>query len=189
MSRRSSRKSEKVDIAIGITETVVSSNEVKVEAVEIISKSTPAKTTKKNTKDKPEAANTDAKIPIKLEPKVKAAKTAPKPKIETDSEDEEDEPAPKKKAPVKRKAKIQEEVGEEDESKETAPKKRVPVKRKPKEEQEDEDAQENKPKKKRKTKEEKEAEEMPIAARTAVGSLKKALYIGAHVSAAGGTFG
>lgn len=44
-----------------------------------------------------------------------------------------------------------------------------------------------KDKKKRKTKEEKESEAMPLAARTAVGSLKKAMYIGAHVSGAGGT--
>lgn len=42
--------------------------------------------------------------------------------------------------------------------------------------------------KKRKTKEEKEAEAMPLAARTAVSSLKKAMYIGAHVSGAGGAF-
>ncbi|KAI7781157.1 dna-(apurinic or apyrimidinic site) lyase 1 [Diaporthe eres] len=40
--------------------------------------------------------------------------------------------------------------------------------------------------KKRKTKKEKEAEAMPLAARTAVSSLKRAMYIGAHVSGAGG---
>jgi AP endonuclease-1 len=42
--------------------------------------------------------------------------------------------------------------------------------------------------KKRKTKEEKEAENMPLAPRTLVGSLKKAMFIGAHVSGAGGMF-
>lgn len=40
--------------------------------------------------------------------------------------------------------------------------------------------------KKRKTKQEKEAEAMPLAGRTAVSSLKRAMYIGAHVSGAGG---
>ncbi|KAL1870476.1 DNA-(apurinic or apyrimidinic site) lyase [Diaporthe australafricana] len=40
--------------------------------------------------------------------------------------------------------------------------------------------------KKRKTKKDKEAEAMPLAERTTVGSLKRAMYIGAHVSGAGG---
>lgn len=50
------------------------------------------------------------------------------------------------------------------------------------------DADEKKVKKKRKTKEEKEAEAMPLAARTAIGTLKHAMHIGAHVSASGGMF-
>jgi len=41
-------------------------------------------------------------------------------------------------------------------------------------------------KRKRKTKEEKETEAMPLAARTPIQSLKRAIYIGAHVSGAGG---
>jgi AP endonuclease-1 len=49
---------------------------------------------------------------------------------------------------------------------------------------EDEDTK--KVKKKRKTKEEKEAEAMPLAGRTSVQTLKRAMYIGAHVSGAGG---
>ncbi|PBP17622.1 apurinic endonuclease [Diplocarpon rosae] len=49
-----------------------------------------------------------------------------------------------------------------------------------------EDQVEGNSKKKRKTKEEKEAEEMPLAARTVVGTLKSAMHIGAHVSASGG---
>ncbi|KAK2624052.1 hypothetical protein QTJ16_006686 [Diplocarpon rosae] len=49
-----------------------------------------------------------------------------------------------------------------------------------------EDSVEGNSKKKRKTKEEKEAEEMPLAARTVVGTLKSAMHIGAHVSASGG---
>ncbi|KAK3941579.1 xylose isomerase-like protein [Diplogelasinospora grovesii] len=52
---------------------------------------------------------------------------------------------------------------------------------------EDEPEAKKPPPKKRKTKAEKEAEDMvPLAARTAVSSLKKAMYIGAHVSGAGG---
>ncbi|RFU31316.1 hypothetical protein B7463_g5032, partial [Scytalidium lignicola] len=49
-----------------------------------------------------------------------------------------------------------------------------------------EDLVDDKPKKKRKTKEEKEAEAMPLAVRTLIKSLKKPMYIGAHISAAGG---
>lgn len=59
-------------------------------------------------------------------------------------------------------------------------------KRKAKTEDDEDGAAEKKSTKKRKTKEEKEAEAMPLAARTVVGTLKKALYIGAHVSGAGG---
>lgn len=44
-----------------------------------------------------------------------------------------------------------------------------------------------KPVKKRKTKEETENDAMPVAARTAVATLKRKMYIGAHISAAGGT--
>ena len=39
---------------------------------------------------------------------------------------------------------------------------------------------------KKRTKKEKNEDTMPLADRTAVSSLKKAMYIGAHVSAAGG---
>lgn len=42
--------------------------------------------------------------------------------------------------------------------------------------------------KKRKTAKAKDEDVMPLADRTAVSSLKKAMYIGAHVSAAGGVF-
>ena len=50
----------------------------------------------------------------------------------------------------------------------------------------DDEAGEKKVTKKRKTREEKEAEAMPLAARTVVEGLKKTMYIGAHVSGAGG---
>lgn len=46
----------------------------------------------------------------------------------------------------------------------------------------------NKIAKKRKTKEEKNTEAMPLAVRTTVTSLKHAMHIGAHVSAAGGKY-
>lgn len=68
---------------------------------------------------------------------------------------------------------------------------KVPAKRHARtedDEEESEHAGEKKVTKKRKTKEEKEAEAMPLAARTAIGALKKAMYIGAHVSGAGGLF-
>ncbi|TGO64797.1 hypothetical protein BOTNAR_0084g00290 [Botryotinia narcissicola] len=67
-------------------------------------------------------------------------------------------------------------------------KKKALVKRKLKEEEDEdeEDKEEKKVTKKRKTKEEKEAETMPLVARTLVSTLKKAVHIGAHVSGAGG---
>lgn len=50
-----------------------------------------------------------------------------------------------------------------------------------------EDAKEEEPHpKKRKTKKDKEDDMAPLAARTAVSSLNKAMYVGAHVSGAGG---
>jgi AP endonuclease-1 len=72
--------------------------------------------------------------------------------------------------------------------------KKASAKRKLKEEDEDEEEEEELDKitvekkvtKKRKTKEEKEAENMPLAERTLVATLKKAMHIGAHVSGAGG---
>ncbi|KAM0133879.1 hypothetical protein ACHAO1_006001 [Botrytis cinerea] len=69
-----------------------------------------------------------------------------------------------------------------------ATKNKAPVKRKLKEEEDEgeEDREEKKTTKKRKTKEEKEAESMPLAERTLVSTLKKAVHIGAHVSGAGG---
>jgi hypothetical protein len=68
------------------------------------------------------------------------------------------------------------------------------AKRKVKDEDEDEDDEEErvieKPEKKvakkRKTKEDKETDTMPLAARTAIATLKKKMYIGAHISSAGG---
>lgn len=66
-----------------------------------------------------------------------------------------------------------------------------PLKRKIKDEDEDEEEKiiekpAEKAVKKRKTKEEAENEAMPIAARTAVATMMRKMYIGAHISAAGG---
>lgn len=66
-----------------------------------------------------------------------------------------------------------------------------PLKRKIKDEDSDVDEKivekpAKKPVKKRKTKEETENDAMPAAARTAVATLKRKMYIGAHISAAGG---
>lgn len=105
------------------------------------------------------------------------------PRVEYEIIKSEDESA-EEKAPVPRK--INSVKG-----KATLAKKEKPVagskrKAKPEEGEEDESAVSAKPTKKRKTKEEKAAEAMPAAERTAVSTLGKALYIGAHVSAAKG---
>jgi AP endonuclease-1 len=108
---------------------------------------------------------------------------AKKPKIEIDSDDE---PlvTPQKSSPilkinrVKAKAVI--------EAEQNPNPKKAPAKRKVKTEDDEEEEAEKKAPKKRKTKEEKEAEAMPLAVRTAIGVLKKAMHIGAHVSGAGG---
>ncbi|OBT78058.1 hypothetical protein VF21_03123 [Pseudogymnoascus sp. 05NY08] len=85
-------------------------------------------------------------------------------------------------------------------SKPVAPRKRKqeaeisppPTKRKIKDEDSDDEEEKiiekpaKKPVKKRKTKEEAENDAMPVAARTAVATLKRKMYIGAHISAAGG---
>lgn len=99
-------------------------------------------------------------------------------KAEVQSDEEGPSPAKVNKTKVKSETVVEEQTAR--------PKKAV--KRKVKDEDEDEDGDQdtNKTKKKRKTKEEKEAEAMPIAARTAVASLKSAMHIGAHVSGAGG---
>lgn len=108
------------------------------------------------------------------------------------NEDEKRPIAKLKKAPAKRMIKAEDEV--EDEKKPIAKTKKAPAKRKVKEEDEDEDEGDEKahavaaPKvvKKRRTTTKKEDDATPLAERTDVPLLKKAMYIGAHVSAAGG---
>ncbi|KAI0456573.1 xylose isomerase-like protein [Xylaria acuta] len=97
--------------------------------------------------------------------KRKVVETSPEPDITSEEEeDEEDEPRPvkKRKAPIK-KAKVEAEDSAAEEPKAAAPKKRRAAKAKAK-----------------------PADAMPLAERTAIASLKKAMYIGAHVSSAGG---
>ncbi|EKD20607.1 apurinic endonuclease [Drepanopeziza brunnea f. sp. 'multigermtubi' MB_m1] len=158
MSRRSSRKTENIPLYnTGDDEN----------------SDTPSATPKKGRKAvKAEAVPVVAKSPAKSK---KSAKT----KTESDEESEPSEPPSKIKInSVKAKA-LKED---------TVPKAKQPAKRKIKDgDDENEDPEEGQSKKKRKTKEEKEAEEaMPVAVRTAVASLKSAMHIGAHVSAAGG---
>ncbi len=160
MSRRSSRNTEAKDIDTEEKLTVV----------------TPTATPKKVRK----AVKTEA-VEVVVSAEKPSAKSRKKVKAESESDEDIEEPAPKSKASgVKAKAKIG--VEEPD------PKpKKVSAKRKAKTEEDDnEETDDKKIKKKRKTKEVKGSEEMPLAARTAVGTLKKTMHIGAHVSAAGG---
>lgn len=138
---------------------------VKVESTKVavttkVEKSTPTKSKKVKAEFDPQEG--DIAVPGKPPTKVKVSQV----KVEAVLEGES---APKtKKTPApKRKAKT-----EDDED----------------EDENEEGVGDNKVKKKRKTKQEKEAEAMPLAERTLIGALKKAMHIGAHVSAAGGAY-
>ncbi|TVY17757.1 DNA-(apurinic or apyrimidinic site) lyase 1 [Lachnellula arida] len=159
MPRRSSRKSENE-----IIETATS------EATSI----TPRKGRKSV---KVEAAEAVTKVSP-----TKSTKKKIKKEVEVDEEEEDIQD--KSEAPKISRVKSKIVVKEETEQK---PKK-APAKRKAKTEEDDDegDADDTKVKKKRKTKEEKEAEAMPLAPRTIISTLKQAMHIGAHVSAAGG---
>lgn len=117
------------------------------------------------------------------------------PEIEAETEPQSNKSNTPKKQTPKKKAKISKQEPEEPSNDTTtipesttsqsAPKtknKKAPPKR-----ELNSDGEEIKPAKKpRKTKEEKEAEMQPLAARTALNTLQKQIYIGAHVSASGG---
>ncbi|KAG4433126.1 hypothetical protein IFR05_011393 [Cadophora sp. M221] len=157
MSRRSSRKTDTIPID-----------------------AEPAVTLSATPKKGRKAAKVEAsEVAQVVKSSTKAGKKTVKAEIQSDDEsDEKFLPAAKTKST---KVKAETAVAEKE------PKPKKPVKRKVKnEDDENGDPDENKAKKKRKTKEEKEAETMPVAARTAVASLKSAMHIGAHVSAAGG---
>ncbi|KAE9381896.1 AP endonuclease [Stipitochalara longipes BDJ] len=166
MSRRTSRKIDYKESDEEASEAAVSPvstpkkarKAVKVEAAKVVSKVEKSIPAKSLKKVKADVnpEEEDTAEPAKSPAKVKVSKAKAKAVLE------EEELAPKlKKAPTKRKAKVEDD-------------------------DDGEGADDNKVKKKRKTKEEKEAEAMPLAERTAVGVLKKAMHIGAHVSGAGG---
>jgi AP endonuclease-1 len=167
MSRRTSRKIDYTELDEEIIETAV------------VPVSTPKKVRK-------------AVTVVSTEVVTQAEKTTPtkgykKVKAEADSE-EEDTAAPAK-SPAKAKVnKVKAKTALEGDP--ASKPKKAPAKRKAKTEDDDDEegADDNKVKKKRKTKEEKEAEAMPLPERTAIGALKKAMHIGAHVSAAGGEY-
>lgn len=102
-----------------------------------------------------------AEVPTKS-PSASKTKRKTKPK-KADEEKEEEEALSESKTAAKRKRKAKAEP-----------------------EEGDEDVKEKSTVKKRKTKQEKENEAVPLAMRTEVSTLKRALYIGAHVSASGG---
>jgi hypothetical protein len=90
-----------------------------------------------------------------------------------------------KKAKAKRKIEAEEQIEQESSEKKI---KKEGKRKAEKDETIEEDAVTKKVKRKRKTKEEKEAETMPLAARTSIQTLKRPIYIGAHISAAGGKY-
>jgi AP endonuclease 1 len=158
MSRRLSKKTDNKIPESEPADTIATPKKGR-KAVKVEELEVVAKSPTKTTKKK-------AKAVIEYEENVEELKDSPKIKIKS----------------VKAKAVLEEEK---------APKpKKASAKRKPKAEDDDEEDDEGEKKvtKKRKTKEEKEAENMPLAPRTAIGTLKKAMHIGAHVSGAGGSF-
>lgn len=163
MPRKSNKKIDDEVLDINATETIVTPNKgrkaVKVEATEVVAKVEKTSPAKPRKKVKAETESDDEPLVTPKKPSTSIKINRVKSKTVI-----EEEQAPKqKKAATKRKAKTED---DEDDEKEA----------------------EKKPVKKRKTKEEKEAEAMPLAPRTVIGSLKQAMHIGAHVSAAGGKF-
>ncbi|KAI1128907.1 xylose isomerase-like protein [Nemania abortiva] len=107
--------------------------------------------------------------------KRKAIESSPEPDLSSEEEEKEEDSQPAKKRKAAPKAKADEEDSAADEPKTAAP-------RKPR-------ARNSKARGKAKGKAKAKAkpdDTMPLAERTAIASLKKAMYIGAHVSSAGG---
>ncbi|KAJ3495136.1 hypothetical protein NLG97_g3608 [Lecanicillium saksenae] len=110
------------------------------------------------------------------------ARSSPRKKSAVNYKEEHDEPAKKPSAASKALASL------------TSAAAKIRAKPATKRKADDDEAAEAKPAvtggqpKKRKTGKTKEEDAMPLSDRTAVSSLKKAMYIGAHVSAAGGRF-
>ena len=129
-----------------------------------------------------EAVGTDVKVK-KSPAKRKINSEEPKPCSKDAAGAEPTEVISPKKTKAKRKFEIEGEIEQESDDKKLKKKAKQIVE----EEKEVEEA-DTKKIKKRKTKEEKEAEAMPLAARTSIQTLKRAMYIGAHVSGAGGKY-
>ncbi|KAI5194875.1 AP endonuclease [Aureobasidium subglaciale] len=104
--------------------------------------------------------------------------------VEEEEEEEVEEPVPVKKTRQRKAVKVEEDVEASPKETKKPTKSTKPIEEPQEEETKAVQGQATKPKvvRKRKTKEEKEAEAMPLAART----LGHKLFIGAHVSAAGG---
>lgn len=164
MPRRSSRKTEIDVLAVESVQATVTPKkgrragkvETQSTEIEVITKTETISPAKSKKPSKPKQ-EVDSDDDLLVTPR-KTSLEAKANGVTAKKNTEEEHDAKPKKAPTKRKAKIDE----------------------------DDDGEEKKAPKKRKTKEEKEAEAMPVAARTLVGSLKKAMHIGAHVSGAGG---
>jgi AP endonuclease-1 len=175
MSRRAAPKSENGELKLSVKEPIErpkQGKKVRTEAGKVFTTSDPLKSTNTGLKEDFESKTNHKKVPSnagKIQSKVgsglqpeRTSKLIQLDKTKIEDENNNEEPtANPKKASGKRKAQI---------------------------EQGFEDADEDKSKKKRRTKEEKETEMMPLATRSTVGNLKRALYIGAHVSAAGGMY-
>lgn len=155
-------------------------------SADLISKTLPAKrqkTTKSALKSETTTEATNGTVGSTRKHTTRARKVEPEPEEEEVSEEAE-KPIPKKRQSKAKAAK--EEEPEEDGTAKPQPKGRA--RKKPEVKEEEDQANDDgkaikKPApKKRKTKEEKEAEAMPLAART----VGHKLFIGAHVSSAGG---
>lgn len=158
--------------------------------------------TKENVKVKTSAAKTIADATeVKAEVKVTKKGAAKAKKViedEFNGEDAQVEESVKQELEVTTTAKVKVKVGRgkkaetvevEPHELEVVKKGKASAKRKVKTEDaaaEEEDKVEKKVVKKRKTKEEKEAELIPLAPRTDVSTLKRKMFIGAHISGAGG---
>lgn len=160
MPRRSSKRAETDVLDVSSTDIITTPRKgrraVKIETTEVVTKIEQISPSRLTSVAKAEADSDDESL-------VTANKSPPKRKInrvKAKAIDDEEQNTKQKKPAAKRKAKT--EVDDDD------------------------DGGERKAPKKRKSKEEKEAEAMPLAARTLVKSLKKLMHIGAHVSGAGG---
>lgn len=164
---RTSDEESSEEIAAPISTPKKSRKVVQVESTKVavttkVEKSTPTKSRKVKAEFDPREDG--IAIPAKPPTKVKITEVKVKAVLEGES-------GPKtRKAPAPKRKAITEDAEDEDEN------------------ENEEAGGDNKVKKKRKTKREKEAEAMPLAERTLIGALKKAMHIGAHVSAAGGAY-